>query len=127
MGYCERRLIQGSTTILPPQSSGATLFKSGFCGVNSQKKNPQKIIDYRPISLTHSFAKLITKILSNRLGPQLDDLISMNQSALIRKRCLHDNFMFVQQAIRQLHRKKPQLSSSSLIFQKLLIQSIGLF
>jgi hypothetical protein len=71
-----------------------------------QKENPQKIIDYRPISLTHSFAKLITKILSNRLGPQLDDLISMNQSALIRKRCLHDNFMFVQQAIRQLHRKK---------------------
>jgi hypothetical protein len=71
-----------------------------------KKENPQRITDYRPISLTHSFAKLITKILANRLGPQLDELISINQSAFIRKRCLHDNFMFMQQAIRQLQRKK---------------------
>jgi hypothetical protein len=36
----------------------------------------------------------------------LDELISINQSAFIRKRCLYDNFMFMQQAIRQLQRKK---------------------
>jgi hypothetical protein len=33
---------------------------------------------FRPISLIHSFAKLVTKILANRLGPYLQDLVAAN-------------------------------------------------
>jgi hypothetical protein len=65
-----------------------------------KKENLQRITNYRPISLTHSFTKLITKILANRVGPELDHLIFINQTIFIRKRCIHDNF------IRDLHMKK---------------------
>jgi hypothetical protein len=40
--------------------------------------HPQKVSDYRPISLIHSFAKIVSKILTNRLGRQLKHLISSN-------------------------------------------------
>jgi hypothetical protein len=40
--------------------------------------------DFHPISLIHSFAKLTTKILANRLAPLLDSLVTANQSAFIR-------------------------------------------
>jgi hypothetical protein len=40
--------------------------------------------DYRPISLIHSFAKLATKILANRLAPHLAALISANQCVFIK-------------------------------------------
>jgi hypothetical protein len=44
--------------------------------------------DYRPISLIHSFAKLLTKVLAMRLSVYIDKLISTTQSAFIRKRCI---------------------------------------
>jgi hypothetical protein len=62
--------------------------------------------DFRPISLIHSFAKLITKIMANRLSGYMDKLISRNQSAFIKGRFIQDNFMLVQQTIRLLHAKK---------------------
>lgn len=56
---------------------------------------------YRPISLIHSFAKLVAKILARRLAPFLDTLVAANQSAFIRGRCIHhDNYMLVQQTIK---------------------------
>lgn len=47
--------------------------------------------DFRPTSLVHSFAKLVTKILANTLSPHLNQLVSSSQNAFIRGRCIHDN------------------------------------
>jgi hypothetical protein len=44
--------------------------------------------DFRPISLIHSFAKLLTKVLALRLSAYIDQLISSAQSAFIKKRCI---------------------------------------
>jgi retron-type reverse transcriptase len=71
-----------------------------------KKDNPKYVSDFRPIRLTHSFAKIITKLLANRLAPELDELIFMNQTTFIQKRCLHDNFIYVQKVIKDLHKKK---------------------
>jgi hypothetical protein len=71
-----------------------------------KKENASRVTDFRPISLTHNFAKILTKVLASRLGPELDHLISINQSAFIRKRCSHDNFMYVQEVIKDLHKRK---------------------
>jgi len=62
--------------------------------------------DFRPISLVHSFAKLITKLLANRLAGRLDHMVSPNQSAFIKGRFIQDNFMLVQQTARYLHQQK---------------------
>jgi hypothetical protein len=51
--------------------------------------------DFHPISCIHSFAKLIAKIMANRLAPLLNSLVATNQSAFIHERCIHDNFMLV--------------------------------
>jgi hypothetical protein len=64
------------------------------------------VADYRPTSLTHSFAKILTKILANRLGAELHDFISINQATFIKRRCIHDNFMIVQELIEDLHKRK---------------------
>jgi len=57
-----------------------------------KKDHPLEIRDYQPISLIHSFSKLVTKCLAKRLAPMLDDLVMKNQSAFIRGRRIHDNF-----------------------------------
>jgi hypothetical protein len=62
--------------------------------------------DYRPISLIHIFAKLVAKALAMRLAPRMESLVDRNQCTFIRKCCIHDNFMLVQQIARFLHREK---------------------
>lgn len=44
-----------------------------------------RVKDVRPISLVHIFAKLVTKVLSNRLAGRLDGMVSPNQSTFIKK------------------------------------------
>jgi hypothetical protein len=61
--------------------------------------------DYRPITMIHSIAKLVSKILALRLAPRMDDLVSANQNAFIRGRSIHDNYKFVQRAA-VLYRKR---------------------
>lgn len=63
---------------------------------------------YRPISLIHSLSKIISKLLANRLAPELPELVSPNQSAFIRKRAIHDNFLYVQNMVKFLHKSKKQ-------------------
>lgn len=51
--------------------------------------------NFRPISLIRSFAKLVTKLLANRLGPHIHELVAANQSAFVIRRSIHDNYMMV--------------------------------
>jgi hypothetical protein len=45
-----------------------------------------------------------------RLGTKLDSLISINQTTFIKKRCMHYNFVYVREVVRNLHiRKIPTL------------------
>jgi hypothetical protein len=68
-----------------------------------KKPQPVQLTDYRPISLIHSFSKLVTKCLANRLAAVLDRLVSHNQSAFIKGRCIHDNFRTVRLSCKALH------------------------
>ena len=72
------------------------LLNSAYLTLIPKKAEALEANDYRPISLVHSFAKLVTKLLANRLAPLLNNLVATNQSAFIRGRCIHDNYMLVQ-------------------------------
>jgi mannosylglycoprotein endo-beta-mannosidase len=63
-----------------------------------------EVKDFRPISLIHSVAKLVAKVLSSRLAPSMSQIVGPHQSAFIHGRCLHDNFQLVQSTARKLHR-----------------------
>lgn len=67
-----------------------------------KKEDAESNGDYRPISLVHGFAKLVTKIVAKRLAPHMNLLVSPNQSSVIRGRSIHDNFMLVHQMARHL-------------------------
>lgn len=62
--------------------------------------------DYRPISLIHSVSKVFSKLLANRLAPEIDKLVSHGQSAFIRGGAIQDNFLYVKNIIRIAHRKR---------------------
>jgi hypothetical protein len=61
--------------------------------------------DFRPISLVHSFTKLLIKIMANRLADRLHQMVSPNQSAFIKGRFIQDNFMLIQQTARSLQQQ----------------------
>jgi hypothetical protein len=86
-------LVNGAYVVLLPKTNGAA-----------------SVTDFRPISLINSLAKIITKILADRLAPRLNELVSGCQNAFIQKRCIHDNFLYVQNVIKALHKaKRPSL------------------
>ena len=62
--------------------------------------------DFRPISLIHSFAKLLTKVMANRLAMYIDKLTSASQSAFIKRRCIQENFLYVRGLARHYHRTR---------------------
>jgi hypothetical protein len=49
-----------------------------------KKEGAAHAADFRPICFIHSFAKLVTKILANRLAGRLEDMVFANQSAFIK-------------------------------------------
>jgi hypothetical protein len=82
------------------------LLNTAFITLIPKKEGASQASDFRPISLIHSFAKLILKILANRLAHNLDSMVSSNQSAFIKGRFIQDNFMMVQQTTKFLHAQK---------------------
>ena len=62
--------------------------------------------DYRLISLMHSMAKIMGKLLANRLSPHLNNLVSHSQTAFIKGRSILDNFQYMQGAVNHFHRSK---------------------
>jgi hypothetical protein len=62
--------------------------------------------DFRPITMVHSFAKLISKILAMRLAPKLDELIDKNQNTFICSHTIQDNFKYIQRAAVLIQKKE---------------------
>lgn len=82
------------------------LLNTAFITLLPKKVDALLVKDYRTISLIHSFAKLVSKILATRLAPLLPSMVSINQSAFVKGRSIQDNFLMVQQIDRSLHSKK---------------------
>jgi hypothetical protein len=57
---------------------GLQLLNQDYVVLIPKKQEAIRVNDFRPISLIHSFAKILSKFLANRLRPELDHLISIN-------------------------------------------------
>jgi hypothetical protein len=88
------------------RASKMHLFNEANIVLLPKKQDAMTLAEYRPISLINNLIKIITKILANRLSPFMNNLVSYAQNAFIRKRCIHDNFLYAQRVIQLLHRNK---------------------
>jgi hypothetical protein len=71
-----------------------------------KKEGAEEVLDFRPISLIHAIAKIIAKMLALRLAPFMNDLINNAQSAFIKKRSIHDNFLYVKNLASRFNKAK---------------------
>jgi hypothetical protein len=83
--YIKEDVIRAANQIYWLNQQGLQFLNQAVVVLISKKDNPQAITDYRPINHTHNFSKLIFKILANRLAPELEQLISVNQTTSLRK------------------------------------------
>ncbi|CAA7017011.1 unnamed protein product [Microthlaspi erraticum] len=67
---------------------------------------PEKIQQFRPISLCNVIFKLITKVMVSRMKPIMTKLIGPAQSSFIPGRLSTDNIIIVQEAVHSMRRKK---------------------
>ena len=71
-----------------------------------KKANPSTMGDFKPIACCNVIYKCITKIVSNRLLPLLNDLVSLNQFAFIPSRSISENVLLAQELVRNYHKEK---------------------
>jgi hypothetical protein len=71
-----------------------------------KRVNRYAIGDFRPIACCNVIYKCITKIISNRMLPLLNDLVNLNQSAFIPSRNISENILLAQELVRNDHKDK---------------------
>jgi hypothetical protein len=99
-------LLRATNQFYCLNQQGMQFLNQAYVVLIPKKDTPRLVSKFRPINLIHSFTKLISKLLASRLAPELEDLISINQTTFIKKCCIHDNFMYVQEVIKDLHKRK---------------------
>lgn len=58
-----------------------------------KKQGASQISDFRPISVINTMAKIITKLMANRLQPHLKHLVSNTQTTFVKGRSIMESFL----------------------------------
>ncbi|XP_074270959.1 uncharacterized protein LOC141594872 [Silene latifolia] len=91
-------VINGALNIL---NSGTVLkeFNKTFIVLIPKNDCPERVGDFRPISLCNVIMKVVTKCIANRLKGVMDDLVSPFQSAFVPNRSIADNIDIAQEIL----------------------------
>ncbi|KAK6162199.1 hypothetical protein DH2020_002040 [Rehmannia glutinosa] len=67
-------------------------------------RHAQSVGDYRPISNSNVFYKVITKIMVKRMAPLLENIVDQAQAAFVGGRLMTENIHLAQELLRQYNR-----------------------
>ncbi|XP_019181689.1 PREDICTED: uncharacterized protein LOC109176754 [Ipomoea nil] len=71
-----------------------------------KKKTPEMVSDYRPIALSNVVYRVMAKVITARMKPLMENIISETQSAFISERLITDNILIAAEVDHYLNRKQ---------------------
>ena len=77
-------------------------WKATFLALIPKVNTPTTFRDFRPISLCNVCYKIVSKLVTSRLRPLLNRLISPEQCGFVKGRHIHDNIMLVNELAQSL-------------------------
>jgi hypothetical protein len=105
-GIIKNEVLAATSAVWSRKFCNFSKLNTAYITMTPKHEGADQVKDFRSISLVHSFAKIITKILANRLAKKLHLMVSPNQSAFIKAKFIQDNFMLVQQTSRLFYQQK---------------------
>ncbi|CAJ2670980.1 unnamed protein product [Trifolium pratense] len=91
---------------------------STFIALIPKIDSPQRLNDFRPISLVGSLYKILAKVLANRLRLVIGSVISESQSAFVENRQILDGILIANEAVDEARRSKKELMLFKVDFEK---------
>jgi hypothetical protein len=82
---------------------------STFIALIPKVDSPQRLNDFRPISLVGSLYKILAKVLANRLRMVIGSVISETQSAFVKDRQILDGILIANEVVDEARRLKREL------------------
>jgi hypothetical protein len=91
---------------------------STFIALIPKVDSPQRLNDFRPISLMGSLYKILSKVLANRLRSIMQSVISDSQSAFIKGRQILDGILVANEVVDETRKCNKELLLFKVDFEK---------
>jgi hypothetical protein len=91
---------------------------STFIALIPKVDNPQKLNDFRPISLVGSMYKILAKVLANRLKHVVGSVVSEVQSAFVKERQILDGMLVANEVVDDARKNQKELVLFKVDFEK---------
>jgi hypothetical protein len=89
-----------------------------FIALITKVDSPQRLNDFRPISLVGSLYKILAKVLANRLRLVIGSVISESQTTLVKDRQILDGILIANEIVDEAQKSKKELLLFKVDFEK---------